>query len=216
MTQIKEGILGGTTGKVGTVVGLLWRDKFILRSLPTQNGKPASEKQLLQRAKLTLVSRFLKTLKPFINSHIPPIQGKKSMLTGTDQASSILLKQGLEVIDNTPCILLNKVTVALGTLPVAHFKEIKLTEDKQVYLQWEDNSYNSLTSENDLLSIVFFYNQNNAFHIVENIGHREDEQGIASLPKDWITGTVHLWTVWTNQDKTLNSTSIYHRAIYLD
>lgn len=103
-------------------------------------------------------------------------------------------------------------------MPIADsgFKEIKLTEDKQVYLQWEDNSYNSLTNENDLLSIVFFHNQNNAFHIVENIGQREDEQGIVSLPKDWVTGTVHLWTVWTNQDKTLNSTSIYHRAIYLD
>lgn len=216
MAHIKDGILSPPIGKVGTVVGVRWRNKKILRSLPTSNGKPASEKQLLQRAKLTLVSRFLKTLKPFINNHIPPIQGKKSMLTGTDQASSILLKQGLDVIDNTPLLLLNKVTVAIGILPVAHFKEIKLTEDKQVYLQWEDNSHNSLTNANDLLSVVFFHNQNNAFHIVENIGQREDEQGIVSLPKDWGTSTVHLWTVWTNQDKTLNSTSIYHRAIYLD
>lgn len=216
MAHIKNGILNPFKGKVATVVGVQWRDKNIMRSLPTPNSKPASEKQLLQRAKLTLVANFLKTLKPFINSHYPLVQGKKCILTGTDQASSILLKQGLEVVDNTPYLLLNRVTLALGTLPVAHFKEIKLTENKQVSLQWEDNSHNSLTNVNDLLSVVFFHNQNNAFHIVQNIGQREDEQVIVSLPKDWVTGTIHLWTVWTNQDKTLNSTSIYHREISLD
>ena len=34
MAEIKKGILGGFSGKVGTVVGVNWRGKDIIRSLP--------------------------------------------------------------------------------------------------------------------------------------------------------------------------------------
>lgn len=49
MAQIKKGILGGFSGKVGTVVGANWRGKDIIRSLQKSNNKAPTDLQLLQR-----------------------------------------------------------------------------------------------------------------------------------------------------------------------
>ncbi len=47
MAEIKKGILGGFSGKVGTN----WRGKDIIRSLPKASKKAPTEEQLIQRVK---------------------------------------------------------------------------------------------------------------------------------------------------------------------
>jgi len=51
MAEIKKGILGGFSGKVGTVIGVNWRGKDIIRSLPKASKKAPTEEQLIQRVK---------------------------------------------------------------------------------------------------------------------------------------------------------------------
>ena len=56
MGTIKKGVLGGFSGKVGTVVGASWKGIDYIRSLPASVKNPRTEGQVTQRTKFCLTS----------------------------------------------------------------------------------------------------------------------------------------------------------------
>ena len=78
MATISKGILGGFSGKVGTVVGANWRGKDIIRSVPKTGHRTATDKQLLQQMKFKLVVTFLQPLKSIQNLYFGSESGAKS------------------------------------------------------------------------------------------------------------------------------------------
>jgi len=78
MAEIKRGILGGVSGKVGTVVGANWRGKNIIRAIPRKSGKKPSPLQVEQRSKFKLMSNFLQ-----------PFNALFSRYFGTDRGLSL-------------------------------------------------------------------------------------------------------------------------------
>ncbi len=59
MGKIKQGILGGFSGKVGPVIGTSWKGKAIIKARPLSHNDRNSVAQQEQRAKFSLVSKFL-------------------------------------------------------------------------------------------------------------------------------------------------------------
>jgi len=55
MGHIRKGILGGFSGKVGTVVGASWKTTSYMRSLPKKGNNPRTLAQRRQRSKFALV-----------------------------------------------------------------------------------------------------------------------------------------------------------------
>lgn len=55
MATFEKGILGGFSGKVGSVVGARWRGINIMRRLPARGNYTPSPEQLAQRQKFTVV-----------------------------------------------------------------------------------------------------------------------------------------------------------------
>ncbi|MDM1457634.1 hypothetical protein E0Z07_11055 [Myroides odoratimimus] len=216
MAEAMNGMLGGVSGKVGPVIGVRWRGRYFWRSKARKSTKPFSEKQRIQQEKMALVSSFLAKIRGFINQYTPMRQGEKSLINGTEQQSSFLLRHGIGYEGDRGYLQLNLVTVSIGTLPVAHIHKIQLTEDKQIKLEWEDNSYNSMTAESDLLSVVIFHNEEEEFQIYDTVGQRMDKIGLITLKEQWTYGTIHIWTMWKNKEEKLNSTSLYHEEIALD
>jgi hypothetical protein len=66
MGVIRNGILGGLSGKVGNVVGGNWKGISYLRALPSHVTQANSYAQLSARQKMSLVNRFLKTCVPLV------------------------------------------------------------------------------------------------------------------------------------------------------
>jgi hypothetical protein len=66
MGRIKKGILGGFSGKVGTVVGANWKSISYMRSLPQKVKNPRTLPQLKQRSKFTLVVNLLRPMLPLL------------------------------------------------------------------------------------------------------------------------------------------------------
>lgn len=64
MGTIKKGILGGFSGKVGTVVGGSWKGIAYMRGQAQSIKNPRTARQVEQREKLKFI---VKTLKPFEN-----------------------------------------------------------------------------------------------------------------------------------------------------
>tara|TARA_R100001369_G_scaffold90591_1_gene129830 strand:+ start:661 stop:972 length:312 start_codon:yes stop_codon:yes gene_type:complete len=78
MAKFEKGILGGFSGKVGTVVGARWRGKNIMRSLPQRGDYTPSELQLQQRKKFKTVIRFLTPIQSIVAKFFGSEQGDKS------------------------------------------------------------------------------------------------------------------------------------------
>lgn len=62
MGVIRQGILGGFSGKVANVVGSSWKGIPVIKSLPLSVANPRSPGQVAQRNKLTTAVRFARTL----------------------------------------------------------------------------------------------------------------------------------------------------------
>lgn len=209
-------MMGGVLGKVGPVVGIRWRDKYYWRSRPSKSKKEATEKQLRQRAKLALVSSFLSDVRLFINAHIPKVKGNRGMINGTEQVSSYLLKNSVGFEGEKAYLCMDAVTMSIGVLSVVHFFKLEVIKGKCLVLEWEDSSYNSMTSPDDFLSVIIFHSEMEMMFMDLNVGQRSSAKAVVDLPKEWGVGDLHLWTVWNNKEETLNSTSIYHRGLSME
>jgi len=75
MATVKDGILGGFSGKVGNIIGYHYKSKFCIRKMPVRSSKPPTKGQLAQRAKFALGLRFLAGLRPLLRAL--PDKGKK-------------------------------------------------------------------------------------------------------------------------------------------
>lgn len=62
MGIIKQGILGGFSNKVGSVVGSSWKGIAVMRSMPISVANPRTAKQVAQRQEFSQVARFASSL----------------------------------------------------------------------------------------------------------------------------------------------------------
>ena len=73
MGKIKQGILGGFSGKVANVVGSSWKGIAVIKSLPLSVANPKTAGQVAQRAKMTNVVEFSKEI---LASIIKPLRDR--------------------------------------------------------------------------------------------------------------------------------------------
>ena len=64
MAKIHQGILGAFTGKVGTVVGYVWRGRQVVRAYRKEINYPDTESQRLEREWFVAMVRFAATARP--------------------------------------------------------------------------------------------------------------------------------------------------------
>jgi hypothetical protein len=66
MGKIKQGILGGFSGKVGPVIGTSWKGKAVMRAIALSHNDANSVAQQQQRLKFKLLIQFLAEVNGFI------------------------------------------------------------------------------------------------------------------------------------------------------
>lgn len=213
MAEIKEGILGGVNGTVGTVVGFMWRGRYYIRSKPSRSNKPATDKQIKCRSKFGVVSTFASKFKDFVNRHCPPALLNNKMASGKEQLISMLSKEGVVMIDGIPCIDVSAVILSIGPLPPAVIKKINILKTGRLKVAWDNSIVNLMTKGTDRLTLVAYHENTGETNEIESIGKREDKFVHFDLPKDWTDGNVHFWSVWKSVDGKLISTSAYHGIV---
>ncbi|MDR0230435.1 MAG: DUF6266 family protein [Flavobacteriaceae bacterium] len=215
MAEIKEGILGGVHGKVGTVIGVRWRGRNFLRALPRRSNKPASEKQIMCRSKFGIVSTFASKFKDFVNRHCPPALLNGKMAPGKEQLISMLNKEGVVIIDGVPHIDVSAVILSIGSLPPAVIKKINVLKTGRVKVAWDNSIVNLMTKGTDRLTLVAYHEDFDEPIEIESIGKREDKFVHFDLPTNWTVGNVHFWSTWKSANDKLISTSAYHGIVCL-
>lgn len=205
MAEIKQGILGGVSGKVGTVVGANWKGKNIIRSKPRKSSKKPTVLQLNQRAKFKLVSNFLQPINPILNRYFGSEQGLK---TRVNLALSYHLQEAVENQDGSFIINPEKVVLSKGVLPLINMENTAV-ENSELRLTWNVPEGASLGRATDLLTVVVYNDQSKLFNIFDKVTTRDSGTFTGQLPVGFQNTSNVIWVFLTNELDTECSTSMF-------
>lgn len=137
MGKIKQGILGGFSGKVGTVVGSFWNGIFYIKGLPQSYSKNRSSKQTKQqnffKALVELSCLLTKEDLEFIYPRPPKGMTRRNML-GKQLATFAVITDEAKTVD------LADIN-SLGNASKTDLPEVRIDTDNTVLqISWDGNT----------------------------------------------------------------------------
>ena len=137
MGKIKQGILGGFSGKVGPVIGSSWKGKAIMRARALSVHNPNTDAQKEVRNKLTLVAKFISKVNNAVKI------GFKNYAVGmTAQNAAVKLNLAEAVTGSGALLSLDwtKVKISRGELPNPKDPEAAASTGHKVTVSWTPNA----------------------------------------------------------------------------
>ncbi len=153
MSKIKQGILGGFSGKTGTVIGSSWKGIAVMRGIAPSVSNPRTAAQLEQRAKFATTIKFLRPLTPFLRIGF---KNQAVGMTGFNAAMSYNIHNAITGTYPAYDIDFSKALVSQGNLPGALNPEVTSSTAGEVEYSWEDNSTDTNASPSDKVLLVVY------------------------------------------------------------
>jgi hypothetical protein len=206
MAKFVNGILGGFSGKVGTVVGACWKGIDYMRSLAASITNPNTPAQQEQRAKFTLMIAFLRSLTAFLRVGF---RSSALKMSAFNAAMAYNVKNAIKGIFPAYEIDYTKVLLAHGPRAGALNPTAASTVAGKVDFTWEDNSEELNAMADDKVYVVI--HDPLTKHSVSVIGPatRQTEADTITLP-DILSGKeVYCYIGFTNDNESEVSDSAY-------
>jgi hypothetical protein len=202
MGTIKQGILGGFSGKVGKVIGGTWKGIDYMRGIPSSVANPQTEGQVTQRNKFGACIALAKSV---IDSIIRPIWNRKAVkMTGIN----LFTKTNLPVFNELGEIVdFDNLKFSIGDLPLPTNLVIEnnLAGNGAIHVAWTDNSGTGYAAPTDNIRVLVMCD--GELVILQGL-HFPRETAWANFQIPFVTGqTVHIYVFFENEAKTKYSTS---------
>lgn len=137
MAILKHGINGPFSGRVGNIVGYELNGQNVIRSLPSRNKQKPTDLTLINRGRMTAVSKFLRPLKRVIAFGYKDIAPAGSRIGAFQAAQSHTLKHAIAYGEgNVPYVDPCKVLVFRGDWQAPRGVEAVRTE-RGIRLSWD-------------------------------------------------------------------------------
>ena len=213
MGKFSKGILGGFSGKVGNVVGVRWRGRDIMRSLPQRGNYEPTQLQIDQRERFSTVVAFLTPIKDVVSAYYGKQQGDKSAY---NLATGYHIREAL-LPDPIEGYLINYLKVLISKGDLRGLNNATATPDagQQVTISWSDNSGQGNASATDQLVVVAYCEALDLFEVANPAGTRDLTTVQLPLPAYWAAQEVQLWATFVTTDQKLAATSTYLGAVTL-
>ena len=114
MGTIKQGILGGFNGKVGTVVGSSWKGTAYMKGRAQHIKNPRTAGQIYQRNAMKAIALALRPIASTLSLTFAKSAGKMS---GYNKAVSINYKEAVENVGGVPTVNYSRLILSKGNLP---------------------------------------------------------------------------------------------------
>ncbi len=137
MGRFSKGILGGFSGKVGTVVGSTWKGIDYMRSVAKRTNFTPSAAQKEQQAKFGLAIRFAQSMSGLFALGFRNYANRQ---TGINSAVSYILKNAIGGAYPTFTILYGDVLVSRGDLPNVLAPTATAAAGSMLTYTWTDNT----------------------------------------------------------------------------
>jgi hypothetical protein len=205
MGTIKKGILGGFSGKVGTVVGGSWKGISYMRSLPQSVKNPRTVGQVSQRSKFALTLNLLKPMTTFLRTGWKLYAHRQSPFNA---AMSYTLANAITGTYPDYDIAPSKVLVSRGSLAPATNARV-IPAPGFINLTWDDNSGVGSAKPTDK-ALVAVLNTAKGESITNDAGaDRMTGTQTVPVPADWMGDSVEIYLGFISEDGREVSNSIY-------
>ena len=205
MGTIKKGILGGFSGKVGTVVGGSWKGISYMRSLPQSVKNPRTPGQVSQRSKFALTLALLKPMTALLRTGWKLYAHRQSPFNA---ATSYTLANA--ITGNYPDYEIDpgKVLVSRGSLtPAAN--GMVVAAGGSIEFAWDDNSGMGSAKQTDK-TLIAVLNPAKGEAITNDAGadRMTGEQSVP-VPADWMGDSTEIYLGFISEDGKEVSNSVH-------
>jgi len=205
MGTIKQGILGGFSGKVGTVIGGSWKGISYMRSQALNIKNPRTDAQVSQRSKFTLALSFLKPITNVLRTGFKLYANKQ---TAFNAAMSYTLANA--ITGEYPDFELNfaSALISRGTLTAAA-NGLAAAADGKVTVSWDDNTGVGTAKATDQ-ALIAILNPSKGEGLSDNAGSaRSAGSQIIDIPADWMGDEVQVYLGFVSNDGKEVANSVY-------
>lgn len=201
MGIIKQGILGGFSGKVGNVIGSSWRGISYMRAVAQSTAKTRSAAQSIQQERFACVVGFLQPITAYLRIGY---KGLKEHESPFNAAMSYVIRRAMT--DNK--IDYSKVLVSHGSLmPVM---EAKATESNgKVVFTWTDNSGQGDALATDLAMPLVYNTVRKEAVFSTHAATRAEGKTELNLPSRWAGDKLVIYLGVTSLDELTPANSLY-------
>lgn len=205
MGTIKQGILGGFSGKVGTVIGSSWKGISYMRGRAQNVKNPRTEGQVEQRSKFSLTLEFLKPITSYIRTGFKTYANKQ---TAFNAAMSYIVKNAVSGVYPNHALDYSLTLVSRGNLKQPANAVASMGSGKTT-ITWSDNSGEGDAQSTDLaMPLAFNINKGEAVFSTASAS-RADQLAELTFPADWMGDTVEIYLGFVSADGTSVATSLY-------
>jgi len=210
MATFDKGILGGFSGKVGSVVGSRWRGKNIMRGLPQRTNYVPSEKQEEQRQKFKTVIGFLSPIVNVLSLYFGNAQGDKSR---ANLATSYHLKNAVKSTALGMVMDYEKVLISKGDLRGIDAGTLTAGTGQTLDLGWLNNSGQGKATSTDTLLVVVYAPDLNLFYTNLSVATRDATTATVNLPNFMASFEVEVWASFSKPETNFAAISTYMGSI---
>ena len=205
MGTIKKGVLGGFSGKVGSVVGASWKGIDYIRSLPASVKNPRTEGQVTQRTKFTVALEFLRPIIAYLNVGFKPYASKQSPYNAamSYNVSNAVTGTFPDFEMDYPNALVSKGSL-LGAEDAS-----ATTDAGSISFAWTDNSeVSNALSTDKAMPLAFNISKGQAV-FKTNGAERSTEADSLTIPANWSGDDVEVYLGFVSNDGLLVASSAY-------
>ena len=172
MGTLLNGINGPVIGKVGPVVGYMWKNKAVVRIKAGKRKKPLSPLQKQQHAKFSLMNYFLNQLKPLLNITYGHLV---ESMTGFNKAFSYNVKNAIRL--NQPELAMDYSKVLLGRGDLTNLSTAVAIPSSKGHLKftWTNNSGTGSAKATDQVFVAVYSEEQNNWIYGLNLAARNAE-----------------------------------------
>ena len=208
-TYIK-GIHGGTSGKVGNVIGAHWKDIDYWRSLSRKSNKPATQLQLDVRFIFGMVRAFLKPVKGLIKMGYASAKSQTPM----NAAIAYTISKGVTGVSPNFIINYEKVKFSTGPLDAPTGTDAMTTDPASVGVTWLPAAVNLGDNKPTDKAVVLIYNPTqNAYVMSDTAAVRSALTASVTVPGYFSGDLVHVWLLFMDAAGKRLSDSVHAGAV---
>lgn len=197
MGIIKQGILGGFSGKVGSVVGGSWKGIDYMRGIAASVANPQTTPQLAQRQKFSLIMGFLQPLAEFLKTGFKSFAIK---MTGVNAAMGYNLRNA--ITGTYPDLAINyaNALVARGNLAGSLNQTAAAGAAGAVVFTWEDNSEEIGASATDKALLVVYNPAKHQAVTANGLTERSTGTETVTVPDSFSGDTVQCYMAFLSEE----------------
>lgn len=200
MAKYLQGINGVFVGKVGTVVGCVWKGIPYMRAKGRPRTSEPSEKEETNRSKFKSAHAWLQPILEYLRIGFA---GYSATAEGFNAAKSYNLKHGMIQGEIVPDL----VKVSFGDLPLSDDLSVEL-QDNQLHFSWSTGYIPETSPKDQVMLLAYHPESRTAIYDIHGAFRNMGSQ-IMDTCKAFLGKTVHVYAAFISADRTRQSNSQY-------